>query len=259
MEIIKPIKIPIVADFVLSPEVVYGERTGIYFITREDRYGRITFENLDAIKICRGEILPYAFDYSLAEQGTWVFQVENSTWQKERFDYEKKHYEGAYEFGGNVRDMLTDFKHYLFSFHDQFVEVIARGFWFEEAEQSLLGKGLTDGHPFLPLPAENAEIMTVQSLNMQIRRNPEMVENLIRNAQFCSQKIFEFALMLDEKASVNHTVTLSYKEGQLVSTLKGYFGGQEAEFAGIADLEQVQPFLEKYMKEVSERRHQMGK
>ncbi|WP_239256541.1 hypothetical protein [Listeria ilorinensis] len=259
MEGVKPINIPLVADFVLSPEVVYGEHTGIYFITRDNQYGRITFENLDAIKICRGETMPYEFDYSLAEQGNWVFQVENSVWQKERYAYEKKYYEDAYEFGGNVKDMLTDFKHYLFSFHDQFVEVIARGFWFEEAEQSLLGKELTSEHPFLPLPMENAEIMTAHSLDMQIRKNPESANKLIENAHFCSQKIFEFALELDGKASVNHTVTLSWKKGQFFSSLKNYFGRQEAEFAGIADLEQLRPFLEKYMEEVYKYRSQMKK
>jgi hypothetical protein len=50
-------------------------------------------------------------------------------------DYENKHYGKSHEFGGNVNEMLTDLKHYLFSFHDQFMEIIARGFWFEESEQ----------------------------------------------------------------------------------------------------------------------------
>ena len=60
MELAKGIIIPVVADFVLSPDVLYSdELTGIYFQTEDEQYGRITFENLDALKICRGEILPF--------------------------------------------------------------------------------------------------------------------------------------------------------------------------------------------------------
>lgn len=46
--------------------------------------------------------------------------IENSSWQKECFDYENKYYGSAYEFGGDVKEMMTDLKHYLFSSHDQF-------------------------------------------------------------------------------------------------------------------------------------------
>lgn len=62
--------------------------------------------------------------------------IENSSWQKECFDYENKYYGSAYEFGGDVKEMITDLKHYLFSSHDQFTEVIARRFWFEEAGEA---------------------------------------------------------------------------------------------------------------------------
>lgn len=259
MEVLKQILIPLIPDYVLSPQFLYGGHTGIYFDTHDDQYGRITFEHLDAVKICRGEILPYPFDYASAEKGLWIFQVENSKWQKERFDYENEHYGSAYEFGGNVNEMLTDFKHYLFSFHDQFIEVIAKGFWFEQSEESLFGTELMEGHPFLQLPTENMEIMAVGSLKSQIRKNHKSREQLLNDAKFCSQKIFEFALEFDGKASVNHTVLLSYHKGKLISTLRGYFGRQEAVFDGIASLEQVKPFIEKYMGEVEERRRKMGK
>lgn len=258
MEIVKPIKIPIIADSVLNPDFFYGEYSGIYFITHEDRYGRITFENMDAVKICRGEMMPYEFDYSLADRGTWVFQVQHSKWQRERFNYEKKHYGTAYEFGGDVKEMLTDFKHYLFSFHDQFIEVIARGFWFEESDQSLFQKELSAGHPFLPLPANHAEIMTFCTLKSQIRKNQKSKEQLIHDAQFCSQKLFEFALLdLGEKSSVQNTLYLSYQNGKLVSTLRGFFGKKQVAFDGIASLEQVKPLIEKYMEEVYQRRLNM--
>lgn len=259
METVKQISIPVIADSVLSPDFFYGDYTGIYFVTADNQYGRITFENLDSVKICRGELMPYKFDYSLVDRGNWIYQVENSEWQLERFRYEEKYYGTSYEFGGDVNEMLTDFKHYLFLFHDQFIEVIARGFWFEKDADSLFGKDLMKGHPFLPLPMENAEKMVVDSLKSQIRQNQKSRQQLIHDAQYCSQKIYEFALELDGKATVDHTVSLSYRDGNLISILRGYFGRKEVKFDGFASLEQVMPFIEKYMGEVCERRKSLNK
>ena len=133
------IKIPVIADSVLPPEIYYdGYHAELYFVTEDDKFGRITFEKIDSIKVCRGEYMPYRHDPY--EHGDWVYQIKNSKWQNERYAYEKENYEDAYEFGGNVEEMITDFKHYLFSFHDEFVEVIAKGFWFEQSEQKLLKK-----------------------------------------------------------------------------------------------------------------------
>lgn len=254
METIKQIKIPVTADYVLSPDFVYGKDTGIYFRTHTDNYGRITFENLDAVKICRGEIMPYEFDYSSADQYTWIFVIENSRWLKERFRYEKKHYGSAYEFGGDVYEMMTDFKHYLFSFHDQFIEVIARGFWFEEAEESLFQKDLTQGHPFLPLP-ESGEYLTVQSITSQIRSNPQPKEQLIYSAQFCSQKLYEFTLELNGKTYAAYTVFISYRNGKLISILRSFLGRQEMTYEGFVDLEQVKPYVEAYLEKIYHQRN----
>lgn len=259
METVKQISIPVIADSVLSPDFFYGDHIGIYFVTDDDQYGRITFENFDSVKICRGEVMPYKFDYSLAGKRTWIYQIENSKWQLERFHYENKYYGTSYEFGGDVNEMLVDFKHYLFSFHDQFVEVIARGFWFEQDKDSLFGKPLMNGHPFLSLPTENPEIIEASSLKCHIRKNLKSKEQLIHDAQYCSQKIYEFALEFDGKAKVDNTVLLSYREGKLISTLRGYFGRQEVKFDGFVNLEQIVPFIENYMQEVNERRKSMKK
>ena len=56
------------------------------------------------------------------------------------------------------------------------------------------------------------------------------------------------------------TIRLFYhRKGKLVSSLMGYFGRQIVEFDGIANLSDVKPYIEKYMKEVYERRIAMGK
>lgn len=260
MELARGIVIPVIADAVLDAEVFYGsELTGIYFETEDEQYGRITFENLDSLKVCRGEVLPYETDWEVGQRPSWVFNVENSVWQQERYNYEKKVYGNSYEFGGNVEEMLTDFSHYVFQFHDQFVEAIARGFWCEQDSNSLFKRELQKGHPFLDLPDTDAERFISHNLTCQVRRNPKSNEELISNAKFCSQKLMEFALEFDGKASVSNTLLLSYRNGKLISSLRGYFGRQVVEFDGVATFLDVEPYLERYIKEVSERRKQMGK
>ena len=260
MEIAKGIIIPVVADFVLSPDVFYGdELTGVYFQTEDEQYGRITFENLDALKVCRGENLPYSDNWEEGQEYPWVYKVENSNWQKERFDYEKKNYGSSYEFGGNVNEMVTDFSHYVFKFHDQFVEAIARGFWFEQDKTSLVKRELQAGHPFLNLPDSNMEKFVSNNLTCQVRTNSTPQEKLVSDAKFCSQKLIEFALELDGKASVDNSLILSYRNGKIISSLRGFFGKQIVEFDGIAKFDDTKLYIDKYMNEVYERRKAMQK
>lgn len=258
-------RLPIVADSVLSPQLHYGSEqsgepiTGIYFLTDDDQHGRITFENLDALRLCRGEAMPYSYNWDAHERGTWVFKVKNSSWQQERFAYENKHYGRSYEFGGNVQEMLTDFSHYLFSFHDQFIEVIARGIWFEQAPKRLFGQPLLPGHPLLALPASPHQLLTAHTLVCQVRYNPLPTKQLLANARYCSQLLLDFALELDDRTSSVGALVLAYHNGQLTSRLHGYFGSRVAAFDGIATLDDVRPYLEKYLGEVYERRKASGK
>lgn len=46
-------------------------------------------------------------------------------------------------------EILTDNSHYIFQFHDQFIEVIANVFWYEVVDECLLNKTLQPGHPLL--------------------------------------------------------------------------------------------------------------
>lgn len=260
MELAKKIIIPVVADFVLSPDVLYSdELTGIYFETEDEQYGRITFEKLDALKICRGENLPFTYNCEEGQKFPWVYKIENSRWLKERFDYENENYGSSYEFGGNVNEMLIDFSHYVFKFHDQFVEAIARGFWFEKDKTSLFKRELQVGHPFLNLPDSNIEKFVLHNLTCQVRTNSKPRDKLVLDAKFCSQKLIEFALELDGQSSVDISLILSYRNGKLISSLRGYFGKQIVDFDGIVQFEAVKPYIEKYINEVYERRKQMGK
>lgn len=258
MEIAKDLYVPIEADFVLSPQLYYGDPlTSIYFLTSDEKYGRITFEKLDSIKVSRGEYFPYEYELNEDSEHCWVKIVENSSWLKERFNYEYKHYGTSYEFNGDVNEMLSDFKHYVFSFHDEFIEVLASGFWFEEDSKSLFNKELLNGHPFLPISETNMIKFEAYGLICQARINNKSEEELKRNSVYCSQKLIEFALELED-ITVNHCLNLTYRKNKHISMLKGYFGKKEIEFDKIARFEDVKPYVELYMKEVAERRKLMG-
>jgi hypothetical protein len=255
----KPIKIPIIADSVASPELYYKKGfDAIYFYTSDEKYGRITFEGLDSIKISRGEYMPYKHNYDLSAD-IWVYEIENSKWQQERYNYEKKHYANAYEFGGNVDEMLTDYKHYLFEFHDEFIEAITKGFWFEQDEKRLSKKKLLDNHPFLPLSEENALKLEADTIIARVRINPSPKNELIVNAKFCSQKLFEFVVELDGKISVVQEVVTLYRSANLVSVLRGFFGKETAIFNGVATLEQVKPYFERETNEIEANRQARNK
>jgi hypothetical protein len=260
MELAKGIIIPVIADFVLSPDVLYSdELTGIYFQTEDKQFGRITFENLDALKICRGENLPFTDNWEEGQKYPWVYKVENSKWLQERFDYENENYGSSYEFGGNVNEMLTDFSHYVFKFHDQFVEVLARGFWYEKDKTSLFKRELQVGHPFLNLPDSNIEKFVSHNLTCQIRTNSKSQDELVTDAKFCSQKLMEFALELDGKVTIDNSLILTYRNGKLISCLRGFFGKQIVEFDGIAKLTEVKPYVERFIGDVYDKRKTMGK
>ena len=144
---------PVTPEFYAYPKVIYSdtEISGIYFETNDEQFARVTFENLDAIKIVRGEYLPYKDDYDWKENmpSCWIFKVSGSEWLKQRFEYEKEYYDGTYEWGGDENDIATDFTHYVFHFHDQIIETIAKGFWIEIIAVSLSVKPLQSVHPLL--------------------------------------------------------------------------------------------------------------
>lgn len=260
IETMTKIRIPVIRDSVFSPQIHYGNQaynepiTGIYFNTEDEMYGRITFEHLDSLKLCRGEMFPFTFDWETYETGDWVFEVENSKWLMERYMYEKEHYGSAYEFGADVEEMKTDFKHYLFSFHDEFIEVIAKGFWFEKSNETLFGKPLQEGHAFLPIMKETEFPIEAFGLKSIVRFNEKSEARIIKDSKFCNQTVMDFALDEGNK-SVNHSVRLANNKGKITVHLRGFFAKKQVSFEGIPTLEQVKPYIEEYLEEVAGRRN----
>ncbi|WP_158210475.1 hypothetical protein [Myroides phaeus] len=254
------IYIPVSPEYVLTPTVIYADKlSGIYFETDNDKFGRVTFQGLDSIKVSRGEYLPFGQNITSAtDEVVWIYKIINSSWLGERYNYEKKHYGTEYEFGGNVTEMLTDYSHYIFQFHDQFIEVIAKGFWYEVADECLLNKPLQLGHPFLELPKENTSTILVRGLATEVTKTTKSEDEILSDAQLCSQRLIDFSIQIGDKPKVDNTLSVFMRNGEPVSVLKGYFSATPIEFPGIATLEEARPYIEKYMLEIVNRRQNMG-
>jgi hypothetical protein len=258
---IRGIAVPVEADSVDAPIVTYGDGpTSINFVTSDQRWGRVTFEKLDSIRISRGEYEPYPSDWNQGDPLHWVSVVSPSPWLRERYEYEKEHYGRAYEFGGDVDEMLRDYSHYVFTFHDQFVEVLCAGIWFETAEECIGARELSANHPLHDLPPPpDLDFFKAYGITCQIRRNARPIDEILKDAELCSQKLLQFAAVLEGSASVSWTLALRVRDGRVRSYLKSYFGRVEESYDGIATLEDVRPRLQEWLRQVNERRRQMGK
>lgn len=245
-EQIIPIQIPVIADYVLSPIVVYNDDfTSINFETQDEAFGRITIENLDAIKMCRGEIPPYDDPTALEDYiiGTWVYRVQHSEWLQERYQYEKEHYEQAYEWGNSVEEMLTDYSHYFFRFHDEFVEVIAKGFWFEKGDSSFVGKSLPKEHPFLPIDHVYTDSLAIAEKNYNFKINPKSINQLIEDSTYCQQKLVEVYLTLPEEDFQEGSLRIKKIKDKIISFYQPTFGKAMFIKEGIATVEDLKNYL----------------
>lgn len=255
------IAVPVQADSVAGPVVTYGDGpASINLLTRDELWARVTFEQLDSLRVSRGEYAPYPSDWKEGDPLHWVSIVAPSPWLRERYDYEKRHYANAYGFNGDVDEMLSDFVHYVFSFHDQFVEVLCAGIWFELANAPIGHREPDESHPLLDLPPSfTVESFEASGITCQVRRNPRPLEEILQDAELCSQKLFQFAPELDGSANVSWTVDVRVRDRKVRSRLKSFFGKVEQTFDGVVGLENVRPRIEQWLREVSERRRQMGK
>jgi hypothetical protein len=66
-----------------------------------------------------------------------VFTVADSPWLAERHDYEMQRYSTP---------LLETYLHYVFQFHDEFVEAIAEGIWLDATDPCRPSTGLRSIH-----------------------------------------------------------------------------------------------------------------
>lgn len=250
MQSLKAIKVPIIADYVLSPIVIYNDDfTSINIETEDEQYGRITFQNLDAIKMCRGEMPPYE-DEEEFEMGTWVYKVENSLWLQERYTYEKKHYENNYEWGNSVEEMLTDYSHYFFRFHDEFVEAIAKGFWYEKGTESFVGKPLSKNHPFLPFENDFSDTLQFSTKEFYLKFNIKSKEELINDSTYYRQKLIEIWSVYSDEYFNDGNFCIKQIDHEIITFYQPTFGRAEIIKKGWSTIEELKIYLkQKYHEE----------
>lgn len=241
------ILIPIENDIIDRPIVSFTARlTSFCFITNDEQHGRITFDSLDSIKVSRGEFLPYKENWKESDPYYWVYKIEDSKWLKERYKYEKKHYENCYGFGGNVDKMLTDYTHYLFRFHDEFVEVITKGFWFEKNSKSLINQPLSLNHPSLKSVGNKVETIEIKGKKIKIVSNELSLEEMKKNSKFHEQRALEFYKEEnDGEFSEIFTLFIFQRNKIITSNLRAPFRNNIFTKKGIMDINDIKPFLEK--------------
>jgi len=253
--------VPVEADSVDSPILHYGDPvTAVHFLTEDGRWSRVTFERLDSLRVSRGEHHPFPLHPDDEDEFHWVTTVSNSEWLRERYEYERRNYESSYNFGGAVEEMLEEFSHYVFSFHDEFVEAIAAGIWFEVEESLLVDRPIGHGHPLKGLThLEPVEEFESSGIRCSVRRNPMGSADLDGAAALCSQTVLEVGAELDGGYSPSWFLTRRVRNGVGLSYLRNYFGNKVDTYSGIPSLQELRPHIDRWLAEVRDRRRQMGK
>lgn len=258
----RSIAVPLEADYVMSPIVRYGDPfTAIFFLIEpseqvvdaspeaqyESPWGRITFEGFDAIRCSRGEYAPYGPE----QPESWVYEVLDSQWLSERHEYESSHYDTP---------LLDDYHHYLFCFHDEFVEAIAKGIWIESIGQDM-NVGISANHPLKPLPVDlPAQSFVSHGLQCEVRQNPLPLEQIVEASKLCSQKLFQFYLILGGQRSESYAALLRTVNGKSETRFQaGWPFPNRGTTEGIAKVEDLMPAWEAYVQKVAQRRKEMGK
>ncbi len=256
----KGINSPVEADSVDSPIVVYGDGPAhIDFLANDEQtWWRVTFEKLDSLRVSRGEYPPVPENPEQQTRFKWVSIVENSAWLLERYEYERNHYGSSYDWGQDVREMVSEFSHYVLSFHDEFVEVLARGIWFDLVDD--WSDGENPNHPLVDLDeSATIEKRSAHGITYQIRRSPNPIDRICTDAELCSQILYQFAAELDGDATPSWSVYIRSRNGQVTSTLRGYFGKLSKTYEGVVGLEVIIPEIEEWLHGVMERQKEMGK
>lgn len=263
MELARGIEVPLRADSVASPEVRYGPQpregqlgTYLFFWLSEDsgHVGRVTFEGFDSIRCCRGEHMPYEDDWVGQDYSRypWVFEIANSTWLQQRHEYENKHYQTP---------LLDEYVHYLFSFHDEFVEVIAKGIWFEKVKYEAVGAVPSVDHPLVGLSESlEANHFVVDGIQCMVRHNPIPISELLGRSKLCSQILFQYYITLDGSTKPSYSASLRTIHGKAVTKLSGgLFYKQLLNVEGVGTESEFRQAFNSYVQEVAERRRKMGK
>jgi hypothetical protein len=257
-----PLAVPLQAHSVLSPRLVYAhvaplsgaddDPDAIYFPLpdSEPGEGRVTFESLDAVRVCRGEHMPYPYAVPFAG-GDWVYEISDSSWLLERHTYEFEHYKTP---------LIGSYRHYLFSFHDEYIEAIAEGIWLDRPEPASCPVPAPD-HPLARLdrhpPREIQQ--SASGIVWELRCSPRDDAALLEGSKLCSQRLYQFNLVFDGQSRESASVWLRTVDGRTTSRMDRTWAGAVGSRDGLAALEDFLVCWEGHVATVAARRRAMGK
>ncbi len=256
--------VPLTADSVAPPRLVYGSLDMAPASGRDESYpavffeiagsgslGRITFEGLDAVKAARGELLPYD-TAGPRTPGDWVFTVAESPWLAERHDYEMQRYSTP---------LLETYRHYVLQFHDEFVEAIAEGIWLDAADPSRPFDRPAQHPPdLLPGGLPGDRHRSPSGIEWELRRSPRADSELIDGSHLCSQRAWQFNLVLDGRTSEGASIWLRTRNGLTTSRLvRPWPSGELARRDGLAQPSDFAEVWKACLAAIAERRRAMGR
>jgi hypothetical protein len=251
------LSVPVRADTVASPKISCGDGPSRidFILDDEESWGRVTFEKLDSLRVSRGEYSPQPHLRGVDGAWSWVSTIAESAWLAERYAYEKRHYGDAYELGGDVDEMIRDYRHFVFSFHDEFVEAIAAGIWLERSSTCMGSVDFSEGHPLSDLSESTVSTSFVaHGITCEVRQTRRSFEELWRDATLCSQKVYQFGVHLDGRACVHWRLRLRKRQNRPVAQLCGYSGNVIEEFDQVPSPEELRPRIAGWLAEVAARR-----
>jgi hypothetical protein len=258
------VEVPLAADAVAPPRLVYGRldvtsgseldngyHTLYFQVAESGLLGRVTFEGLDAVRAARGETLPYQVRRS-SDRRDWVFTVDGSSWLEERHDYELRRHSTP---------LMGTHQHFVFAFHDEFVEAIAEGIWLDVPNQAR-PYDRPDPHPLAELgpgiPAER--FRSPSGVDWELRRAPGADSELITGSCLCSQRLYQLNLLVDGNSRESASIWLRTRDGRTVSRLvQTWPVGELARREGVASPGDFEDRWESFLAEVAQRRREMGR
>lgn len=178
--------------------------------------------------------------------------MDESPWLAQRHKYETDVYSTP---------LLETYQHYVFEFHDQFIEAIAEGIWLDVADRSR-PFDRPAGHPFEQLPSglPAQRFVSPSGIEWELRRSPRTDSELADGSHLCSQRVWQLDLILDGRTREGASIWLRSRNGLTTSRLvRPWRRGELARLEGLAQPSDFTEAWDACLAAIAERRHKMGR